>query len=833
MIDELEKNVVLEPDHDGAGSLVPRDPERDFDGEASERRRLDEIPEGLSKFINGLWERCQSQNSTEWLHAKQVMIKARKYFDGKQNGYVNSNLEWQEYEVRPNEVYYTDNIYTPHIQTALMEISRGRTELIFSHTAPDSKRGENIAKIAKARYATHRKRLFNSIITQQENLSLLLNGLAARYTFYSKDRKKSEKIPVIKEKEYEEEGPMVCSMCMSPMKGEVCGHCGNEEAVKMENKGRAKVLEGYDFVPSGRSNFVSVDPLGLQFFMAAVSVADTPYIIWNQVAFKDVLQSKYPNITITEGIESRELRYKHQADTHGPNQSEAMLASETSDDTVAEFQQGWFDYELYCHRYVPEDVQLRDGRILRAGTKLGDAFPDGMYVARNGDKILDLWNENKNEKWTIAPYVTRLGTMVGAGTAIALSNQDIKNDLRNYQMQSAFHDAFRRMFVNPSLIDPDNIPNDPTEMAVTNDIPDGQKIVGWGIDVLPGSQLTPEVYKIEEMVEQSVQNQLGTFSPGGAGAPDLKAVQDTATGLELYREMTVGRFAPMLEMRANALDKEQAYQLLLMDQKYLTPQQWERLKGDYGAMAVKEFLECDLREELLIEVAYESYMPQSNALRLRKSMEYINLAGVMMQMGISPESEYGAYVSNLLGQPQEMIVFDKEYDKAYAMIQMFKEISDAIVEQYGDIPSHDFRNDPVAAELAMVVIRNAEYQIDPEMDSHPALIDSYKDWWVKDEGRMASNLLKATVALVTQMHLDAMQAQVQQEMAEQQAMMQQQQEQQMAMDDQVRQQDREDAMMEGLANIAESDAQREHEQYMQERELEAQARENEPPVVTM
>lgn len=819
MIEELSKNTVLEPQHERIGSLVPRTP--------GERPSPDEVPQDLTKHLLALKKKYKETNSTDWLFAKQMMIKARRYYENKQNGYVNPNLEWQEYETRPGEQYFQNNKFTGHVNSALMELSRGNTQLTFSHIAPDSRRGEKVAKVATARYNAHKKRLFSTIKMTQENLNLLLSGLAARYTFFAREKREGEKIPVVTEKEYSEEGPMVCEMCYSPMKGESCASCGHDKGKTLESKGKAKVVEGYDFVGEGRCNYVTPDPLGLNFAMSAVTLKDSPYLIWDQIVYTDVLQSKYPELKIKPGLQSKELKYEYAAETSTPSAN--IADTETDSDAVAEFTQVWLDYELYCHKTLKYDVVLRDGTVLKAGTKLGDAFPDGLYMALNQDTILDLWNEDKNEHWTICPYMARIGTMIGMGVSTAIDSQDTLNELRNYEMSSAFHDAFRRVFVNPTVIDPDNLPADPSEIAVTNEIPDGKSIVGYGVDVLPGSQLSSEVYKIEEMVEQAIQHQLGTFSTGGAGAPDMKAIQDTATGLEIYRDITVGHFAPMLEMRANALDKEQAMQLLKLDQANLSPKQWERIKGDYGADAVAAFLEADLEEELIIEVAYESYMPQSTSQKMRKATAYLEIVGLLAQMGISPDSEYGAQIANLYGQPQELVRFDKEYDKAYGAVQTFKEVSDMIVQEFGDVPTADFRTDPVTAELANIVIQESGYQIDMEMDNHLAMIESFKDWWVKDEGRMAANLHRAAVAMAVEMHKNAMQAIQQEVMAEEQAMMQQQQAQQMAIEDGQRQMDREDAMMAGLAEMAEGDAQREHEAMMQDKELAAE----EPPVVGM
>jgi len=260
---------------------------------------------------------------------------------------------------------------------------------------------------------------------------------------------------------------------------------------------------------------------------------------------------------------------------------------------------------------------------------------------------------------------------------------------------------------------------------------------------MPPTSLSADAYQLPELISGSMQNQLGTFSATASGMPDLKAAQNTYGGMQLLRDVTVGRFYPMLSVRADLLDCRQAYQLLENDKKNLSPDQWEKYAGDYGREAVEAFLKCDLKEDLLISVVPESFMPETPSQKLMKTTGYFEFLGSVAPI-LNPES--AAHVAEQFGQPNSLVGFDSEYSIATGQIEIFKAISDEIVNELGDVPTYDL-NHPTTFQLALLVLQTANIPIVPEMDNTETLTNAYQDYWRKDDGRGASNLLKAVLTL--------------------------------------------------------------------------------------
>jgi hypothetical protein len=770
---ELE-NIAIKPEHDGAGAMVPKDPTRDKKQEVEQQLSQLKLDKEFAGFIKDLWRKCEKLNDLEWLRVKQNMIKSRKYFDGRQYAKVNDSLEWQDFEKRPGEVNYVANVYHAHVQTALMEMSRGSTSLSFTHVSGESRRGQLIAKIAEHRWRTHKVRLMTALKMQNENLSLLLNGLAARYTFVEFKEPKHSPIKQIEKMLLEMAGVgietmYICSVCAKKKTTSdneaPCTNCGSTDYEPLEDvQMDMEALPAMEPEKRAYARFVNPDPIGLTFDIHATDFKDSAFLIWKQVVITDILKSQYPGLKIATGIEATELKYQYAQSTTTPNEQRLdFFMGEKDQKEVSEFCQGWFDVHLYKNVSFTKDIQLMSGETIKKGTRLGTVFPNGMYVARNGETILDIWDENKNDKWAVCPYVTRLGTLVGGGTSVAHDAQDIINDLTNLKMASIMQDAFSKEFVNAQYLEPENIPNDPTERAVVTNLPDGARIVGNAIDRLPPSPLSPDAYAMDQALQGIMQNQMGTFSATASGMPDLKAAQNTYGGMQLLRDITVGRYYPMLSVRADTLDREQAYQLILLDQKHLSQEQWDLVKGEYGAEGVKYFLEADLREELLIGVTAESFMPEMPSQRLAKTMGY---AEFVAQFQVDPSSELASHVADQFGIPKSIAGIEPARAIAFKMIDAFKEQADGITSELGDIPTFNVE-DPTALQIAELIIEAAQIPISGLMDNVGAIIDAMKDWWNSDEGRTSPNALKAAVIVrVRELQAEGVkEAQINQQMA--------------------------------------------------------------------
>jgi hypothetical protein len=733
------------------------------------------VGEHLSKFLNRLADEMDDIDREKRLTLFRQQIKAHQYMDGNFYGYVDQNLEWQQKNKGPDEVWYSDNQLYPYLRTALMELSRTQTEVVVN--APPGADDTLIAaaKFAKARYDANRDRTFNARLKQTENSYALLNGITFRYTFTQFDNGRKERIPKLQHQETQDETKKLCAMCARPILDPVdltgkklpepkCLSCGSEMFLEIGMSEQPDTVIGYENLPNCQNAWIVPNPIGIIVSLQASCIEETPFLKWKQLILRSVLQAKFKGLELpSTGGQSIELRYiqgQQKATPNGANVAANGYESSLNNTTgreleLLEFQQIWLDYPVYCEVKFEEETPLGRGKTLKANQTLGEMFPDGLYFARCGDLIVDIWNEDKNRKWTSSPYGMRPGSMYGSASHTALSDQEVINDLTTLKMANAWANGVPREFVDPAVIA--ELSADPT-VPTNVDMSSVQgNIRGRAYDQVAPASLSAEIYGIAEKSEASIQNKIGAMSSGG-GLADAQKWGDTATAISIKRDLAVGRFSPDLELMADQLDKEQAYQFLLNEQKFFTPKQWEECKGEHGLDAVKAFLECDIRRDLVVSITPGSYMPKSDAQMQAKLMGYAQLLPLLANI---QNPELMAYASEVFGIPEHLGGWNSDRAHANKVIRRFEALADLFIEQYGDLPTNSLEpvpgpdGQPASSPALLVAQRINDYSkmpVDIFLDNHQALADAYRDWRTTDEGQNASNALLAAVALRVNLH---------------------------------------------------------------------------------
>jgi hypothetical protein len=236
--------------------------------------------------------------------------------------------------------------------------------------------------------------------------------------------------------------------------------------------------------------------------------------------------------------------------------------------------------------------------------------------------VLDMWNESKNDKWTSSPYGLRAGSMYGTGSSVALVDQEALNDEERLIWANAWNNGVPLTFVDGEMI---------TELSYDPAIPTNVKRDQshqrfWLLCNRSGKSLSAEIYGIKDRKGSDIQNKIGAMSQNGAGGlADSQKWGDTATAISIKRDLAVGRFSPELELMADQLDLPQAKQFLKNEQRYTTPEEWERLKSNHGEQAVTRFKNLDIDEDLIITIAPGTHMPKSDAQLQAKMMAYVQI----------------------------------------------------------------------------------------------------------------------------------------------------------------------------------------------------------------
>lgn len=791
-------------------SPVSHEPSPPMDDE--NKRRLDQsrdqfqqrtrqpVGDALSKRLLKISADIEAVDREKRLRLVRQMIKAHQYMDGNFFGYVDNNLDWVNIDRAPDEVWYVDNQLYPYWRTALMELSRTQTEVIVNPAVEGDDELEAAAKFAKVRYDANRDRTFNARLKQTENSYALLSGITFRYTFplFSKNGARPEKIPVIENQDQSEkkgETTTICSLCYRPKQKlpdigtgtspDKCFNCGSEMFSDHEMNDSPDRVIGYKDLPKCKNAWIVPNPASVIVSLNASCIEESPFLKWKQAIMRAILEERYKGLSFSaNGVESLELKYTQgQLKSTPAGNSSATGSAGTSDNLDSgfqpnnssgsneleetEFHQVWLDYEIYCQWTFDEEMPLANGKTLKAGKPLGSAYPNGLWFAHDPRMVLDMWDEAKNDKWTSSPYGLRAGSMYGTGSSVALVDQEALNDEERLIWANAWNNGVPLTFVNNECIKELSYdPAIPTKFELTD--PAVKSVIGYGYATAPAQELSPEIYAIKDRKGADIQNKIGALSQSGAGGlADAQKWGDTATAISIKRDLAVGRFSPELELMADNLDLPQAKQILKNEQKYTTPEEWERLKSNHGEQAVARFQKLDIDEDLIFTIAPGTHMPKSDAQLQAKMMAYIQILPVIMQTG---NQDLINYASEVFGIPEHLAGWAT--DRAYAgrVIQRFKALADAFIEQYGDLPTNDLA--PIAgpdgqsapSPAKLVADRIDQYShmpVDVFLDNHPAMMDAFRDWRSTDDGQDASNVLLAAVANRFSKHAEAINKQQQ------------------------------------------------------------------------
>lgn len=840
--------------------------QQQIDAAVQNRKTTDMPADELSVWLNGISDDIERSDRDKRLQHARKQIKAHQYLDGNFYGYVDNNLEWRERDRAADEVWYVDNQIYPYLRSALMELARTQTQVVVSPPPGASARLEAAAKFAQARVDTNRGRTYIARLSQTRNAYALLNGIVWVYTYMDFGCGRPEKTPILQKRETKGGDTVrLCANCYRVVPDPVdldmggddedsetpatqkaegagddeskepkpkCLHCGSTEYDEIDVGGESDTVIGYDEKNTGHNQWTCPNPVAVIVYMQASCVAETPYIKWKQPILRAVLEDQFPDYKIPGGgIESIELRYiTDQTKAVPVGYGEGGLRASLMDGGSGgkeleplEYQRHWLDYALYCNKTFKEDIDLGDGKTLKAGQKLGTMFKKGLYFSRVGTLILEIWDEDKNRKWTSSPYGLRPGSMYGTGSSIALSDQETLNDLETLKMANAWSNAVPREFVDPAYISELSAdPSVPTTLKTS--VVDGN-IEGKAYHQAPAAPLSQEVYALSERRESALQNHIGALSgTGEGGLADTQAWGNTATALSIKRDLAVGRFAPDLELMADQIDREQAIQFCENEQEYYTEQQWKTIVGDYGQYGLQSFLKCDLRNDLLWTIAPGSFMPRSDAQQQAKFMAYAQLLPVLAQI---QNPEVAAYAAEVFGMPEFLAGWATDRAAVARLITRFKALTQLFIGEFGDLPDPNI-DDPAspAALIGKKINDYSQIPVDTFLDDHSAMIDALRDWRETDEGQNAPNVLLAAVAMRILLHQTAKTKQAQMgtrmAMAANQPAVDQQNQDVAAAQEAAQQsadQDKQDqAQQQGLtkiADLADAEANRNHQRQMQ------------------
>jgi hypothetical protein len=621
-------------------------------------------------YMNKLFNQIRSDGLTEKTQRVRKWVRNDKFYQGQQLGYI-SPITGRWIDIDPDvldddddEPLFVNNQFRYHVKSLRKEGTRSQTRL---HARARSDRTDKIgaAEFATALIEYYQRTGWTEQQRQTELMNMLLYGNYFRLVYYSTDVLGGvARIPLTKtvtvkpapdsyycpdcDTSGSAEGLHTGEGVTQPDDGSVsdgtgldtedpqmpCLNCGSPNTqITQVPSFQSEVPTGdYQEIKVGDIFTEVVNPMEVHVHLHARNIRQTPYIHRERDVMRCTLKSKFPNASLksSAGRDSngnpvnammRQLE-SSAGNLTGFEASRSTPVDAGSPFEMLSFEQLWLDPAVYADYVTPKDFQTSLGDFFPMGTRLSDVAPSGLYVARVGDEILDLREEDKNLHWSHGVFDLIPSRFFGDGLEDMVELQRQLNEVISLRFENMMANAAPATIFNPLKIDANQFSGKPREMSpLQNATPDDD--IRKFVMRLDGAGLDRENFAAEENYKKDMQVLSGAFSVM-SGMPDVDV--HTATGMQIVRDAAVSALGPALAIRAG-VDVEWSNQVLKLAQKHWTEERFIPFQGKYDASCGTWFSAADVDADFEITAEAGSWMP-------RTEMETrANLAGF-----VSPES---------------------------------------------------------------------------------------------------------------------------------------------------------------------------------------------------
>lgn len=370
----------------------------------------------------------------------------------------------------------------------------------------------------------------------------------------------------------------------------------------------------------------------------------------------------------------------------------------------------WFREYMYYDWKVPQDITLADGTEIARGSRAFDYCPEGMYIARVGNRILDLQKTNIDDHWGMAHYIYNPMSPWGKGVEDGADLQVIINALYQIAVEHAKRDAVGTTFINqnaglsPKALRGGNV--------VPTDLPLGTNMNTAAMR-LDGNALSPSLFKT---LDQARNDQTAVTGASSVLAGTNETLPDTLGATQLLVQRATSVLTPMFMM-----DTEQGCRIwgqnLKLRQRFQSADAFMPFTDENEHEQGRAFSGSDIPMDFVVSVVDHSWMP-TDSLDIRAELEQALKLGDI-PMGIwapgFPEDVKQVALSVMTTLPRSLNKNQKDEDNAHARLLALKKAV-AMVRKM-NLP-------PEAMPTAMQqILTMPSVKVRPQVDNIPVFVE--------------------------------------------------------------------------------------------------------------
>lgn len=771
------------------------------------RSRLMEVQKGrsirLSLFLKR--KRIYFRGVDELARRKRIedIDLMHRYFNGDQYGNYN-DIGLYEDRRQEGDFAYVINVLNGHVEAAFLQILKVRPGYKVNPENAGDTNARQVASMCESLALKDYKRLMKDV-RHAEIYNSLLAGESARYVYWApnpKAPKKAKRAEYTRE-EIEIPGRRECQGCSADVADQVesCPKCG-VGYIKTIPPGVAyrDKMTGVKEVLLGENRLHVPHPMSIQRDMSALAADDSTFLIERSYLDKHVAEWKYQAVIDNTGLLglSPEMQMRYDLE-RSSIQTDAVIGSARGGVSgpgraafggdlanvpfnKVEQERQFLEPAEYGQFYCDVDETLPNGKVIPAGTLLGEYFPRGMYVLWCGETIIDVDECVRGRKWSRLRYGQIAGTNSGAGLKKLMSIQDMINDDLNLTQ------AVKTTVGHPlTIIDGKAVYELPGAGQILKISKAGNTSVHDLVAQYPGQTMN-NADGIQEKLNAAMQfiAKTNTVGAGPVGAPDMQAAAHTATGIAALEAQAAAGQSGAVDQQMVA-DEELIFQILENIQEFCTedksPEQYKELVTDHGADIVQAFFVMNLRQALSVGVEENSDVPRSLALRTANQLAFGQIATELLKIAAQVPwvMQFLANLAESMGIPFSMVEGSSDRREAEYRLNKLSAIEDRIKNKdpmmMGNPEACAMMMYEALARFCHPLISEPEGPEPPPgpdgapapeqegtkeaaaprtfMQNHVAFMDAYKDELFSEHGRSRSVAWRLTVIQLWMDHFKA------------------------------------------------------------------------------
>ena len=559
--------------------------------------------------------------------------------------------------------------------------------------------------------------------------------------------------------------------------GVMCPECGspNIEVTRAEPL-EVQALQGYEEEKQG-DLVCEVVPLFELKHDIGLAPHESPFLIRTRRVRVSLLQSKFPWLKIKPATSDdpgmRAAKQLRESTYTG--RKAGMLNEHGKDEEQVDFIQCWLDPCLYAQNVLREEYRTLDGKVIPAGTKLIEMFPDGIYLCRaeGVDGVLEVRNEHHRDYWAGGVYRPRAMSAMGSGI------EDMVEGNRQYNLMMSLIYTQLRTAASPAILYEESLlPGGVTQYlgnplknipVRTIGLPE-QRRLSDAVHQLAPQPPSQQHFAYSQQLDYYMQkaSRVTDFSGGLPGVNN-----ETATGAQIASANSQSLFGPQLALKAE-VDRIGAQIVLNLFRKYCFDERYIPLSGKRGEQDGVWLKAADVEYDLYPEVVPESFLPQTNLERRERWEQFLLLIGGIGNLKALQQEMPGQV--EMLADICDVELGGEDYSNIAELcrerVEQMKTALPTLGVMMQGMPAMQMAADPMTGEMAAVpvdpmaeagnfLVGILQPPIEIEELGHLAAIQWLRDWLTNDEGKAAPPELRAGVKAMIAAHLQGVMTEAQ------------------------------------------------------------------------